>query len=113
MDWQREAVASNYVFTRDARTNRGVFAQWQRAFGAQSLQANVRQDDNSQFGGKTTGSVLWGWNFAKDLRVTASWGTAFRAPTFNDLYYPGFSNPKLRCHCANTPRSVRASCVNV
>jgi vitamin B12 transporter len=96
MDWQREAVASNYAFTQDARTDRGVFAQWQRTFGAQSLQANVRRDDNSQFGGKTTGSVLWGWNFAKDLRVTASWGTAFRAPTFNDLYYPGFSNPNLR-----------------
>lgn len=96
MDWQREAVASNYTFTEDSRTDRGVFAQWQRAFGAQSLQANVRRDDNSQFGGKTTGSFLWGWSFAKDLRVTASWGTAFRAPTFNDLYYPGFSNPNLR-----------------
>ena len=96
LDWQRETVASNYVFTQDARIDRGVFAQWQRAFGAQSLQANVRRDDNSQFGGKTTGSALWGWNFAKDLRITASWGTAFRAPTFNDLYYPGFSNPDLR-----------------
>jgi vitamin B12 transporter len=96
MDWQREAVASDYTFTEDSRTNRGVFAQWQRSFGAQSLQANVRHDDNSQFGGKSTGSFLWGWSFAKDLRVTASWGTAFRAPTFNDLYYPGFSNPDLR-----------------
>ena len=96
VDWQRETVASNYAFTQDARTDRGLFAQWQRTFGAQSLQANVRHDDNSQFGGKTTGSLLWGWTFAKDLRVTASWGTAFRAPTFNDLYYPGFSNPNLR-----------------
>ena len=99
MDWQREAVASNYTFTEDARTDRGVFAQWQRSFGAQSLQANVRRDDNSQFGGKTTGSFLWGWNFAKDLRVTASWGTAFRAPTFNDLYsptFPGFFHPNVQ-----------------
>ena len=96
VDWQRETVASNYAFTQDARTDRGLFAQWQRGFGAQSLQLNARHDDNSQFGGKTTGSVLWGWSFAEDLRVTASYGTAFRAPTFNDLYYPGFSNPKLR-----------------
>jgi vitamin B12 transporter len=96
MDWQRETIASNYTFTQDARTDRGVFAQWQRSFGDQSLQVNARHDDNSQFGGKTTGSGLWGWTFAKDLRVTASWGTAFRAPTFNDLYYPGFSNPDLR-----------------
>ena len=96
IDWQHETVASNYAFTQDARTDRGVFAQWQRSFSAQSLQLNARHDDNSQFGGKTTGSALWGWSFAKDLRVTASWGTAFRAPTFNDLYYPGFSNPHLR-----------------
>ena len=96
MDWQRETVASNYVFTEDLRSDRGLFAQWQRTFGAQSLQANLRRDDNSQFGGRTTGSLLWGWDFAKDLRVTASWGTAFRAPTFNDLYYPGFGNPDLR-----------------
>lgn len=96
MDWQRETVASNYAFTEDSRSDRGLFAQWQRTFGGQSLQANVRRDDNSQFGGKTTGSVLWGWDFAKDLRITASWGTAFRAPTFNDLYYPGFGNPDLR-----------------
>ena len=96
MDWQRETVASNYVFTEDLRSDRGLFAQWQRTFGAQSLQANVRRDDNSQFGLKTTGSLLWGWDFAKNLRVTASWGTAFRAPTFNDLYYPGFGNPDLQ-----------------
>ncbi len=96
LDWQRETVASNYGFTEDARSDRGLFAQWQRGSGAQSLQANVRHDDNSQFGGETTGSFLWGWTFDKDLRVTASWGTAFRAPTFNDLYYPGFSNPELR-----------------
>ena len=92
----RKPGASNYTFTQDARTDRGVFAQWQHGFGDQSLQLNARRDDNSQFGVKATGSLLWGWDFAKNLRVTASWGTAFRAPTFNDLYYPGFGNPDLR-----------------
>jgi vitamin B12 transporter len=96
LDWQRDRIASSTIYDVAARTDRGVFAQWQRTFGAQSLQANVRRDQNSQFGGKTTGSLLWGWNFAPDLRLTASWGTAFRAPDFNDLYYPGYSNPNLR-----------------
>jgi len=35
-----------------------------------------------------------------DLRLTASYGTAYKAPTFNDLYYPndGFyaGNPDLQ-----------------
>jgi vitamin B12 transporter len=96
VDWQRDTIASTTAYTVDLRTNRALFAQWQRTFGAQSLQASVRRDRNSQFGGATTGSVLWGWNFARDLRLSASWGTAFRAPTFNDLYYPGFSNPDLK-----------------
>ncbi|MGH8183628.1 MAG: TonB-dependent vitamin B12 receptor [Rhodanobacteraceae bacterium] len=96
VDWQRDRIAASTVYDQNARTNRGVFAQYQRSFGTQSLQANVRHDDNSQFGGKTTGSLLWGWDFAKNLRLTASWGTAYHAPTFNDLYYPGFSNPNLR-----------------
>ena len=94
-DWLRESVVSSTVYDVAARTDRGVFAQWQRGFGAQSVQANLRRDDNSQFGGKTTGSLLWGWDFTGDLRVTASYGTAFRAPTFNELYFPGFGNPDL------------------
>lgn len=94
-DWQREALASNMLYVESARVDRGLFTQWQRTFGAQSVQANLRRDDDSQFGGKTTGSLLWGWDFAHDLRITASYGTAFRAPTFNDLYYPYFGNPDL------------------
>lgn len=95
-DWQREHLASNTIYVENARIDRGLFAQWQRDFGAQSVQTNLRRDDDSQFGGKNTGSILWGWDFAPNLRVTASYGTAFRAPTFNDLYYPGFGNPFLR-----------------
>jgi vitamin B12 transporter len=30
-----------------------------------------------------------------ELRLTASYGTAFKAPTFNQLYFPGFGNPQL------------------
>lgn len=101
MDWQRESIASSAVFAQTARIDRGVFAQWQRAFGVQSLQASLRRDRSSQFGGKTTGSLLWGWGFAPRLRFTASYGTAFRAPTFNELYFPGFGNPQL------TPESSR------
>ncbi|HEX5352729.1 MAG TPA: TonB-dependent vitamin B12 receptor [Rhodanobacteraceae bacterium] len=96
LDWQRDRVASNPLFVRDTRSARGLFAQWQRVFGPQSLQLNLRRDHNSQFGGKTTGSALWGWNFASDLRVTASYGTAFLAPSFNNLYFPGFGNPDLQ-----------------
>ncbi len=94
-DWQRDEVESSDTYDRDRRTDRAGFAQWQQRFGTQSLQASLRRNDNSQFGGKTTGSLLWGWDFADHLRLTASYGTAFKAPTFNELYYPAYGNPLL------------------
>ncbi|WP_435014545.1 TonB-dependent vitamin B12 receptor [Xanthomonas arboricola] len=94
-DWQRDAIASSDNYDADSRIDRAAFAQWQQSFGAQSLQASLRRNDNSQFGGKTTGSLLWGWDVAEHLRLTASYGTAFKAPTFNELYYPDFGNPLL------------------
>ncbi|MFA0923295.1 TonB-dependent vitamin B12 receptor [Xanthomonas fragariae] len=94
-DWQRDEIASSDTYDADSRIDRAAFAQWQQTFGTQSLQASLRRNDNSQFGGKTTGSLLWGWNFAQHLRLTASYGTAFKAPTFNELYYPDYGNPLL------------------
>ena len=94
-DWQRDEVGSSEVYDLDSRTNRGAFAQWQQSFGRQSLQASLRHDNNSQFGGKNTGSLLWGLNFNDHLRLTASYGSAFKAPTYNELYYPDYGNPNL------------------
>ena len=94
-DWQRDRVGSNTLYAINHRINHGVFGQWQQSFGAQSFQASVRRDDNDQFGGKTTGSALWGWEMNDTLRLTASYGTAYKAPTFNELYFPGYGNADL------------------
>lgn len=95
-DWQRDEVEGTTVFDVDHRISRALFGQWRMRAGDQHLQAGLRREDNSQFGDATTGNLAWGWDFTEALRLTASYGTAFRAPTFNDLYYPGFSNPDLR-----------------
>ena len=49
--------------------------------GKHSLQLNARHDRDSEFGGKTTGSAAYGYEFMTNWRATASAGTAFRAPT--------------------------------
>ncbi|MDE2408655.1 MAG: TonB-dependent receptor, partial [Xanthomonadaceae bacterium] len=110
---QGQVLTAGYDFLRDranisdtwspfaaARGNRGGFVQYQGqlgtgTFGAQDLQLSLRHDNNDQFGGKTTGGIAWGLAFAGNWRATASYGTAFKAPSFNELYYPGFSNPLL------------------
>lgn len=63
--------------------------------GAQGWQANVRRDHNSQFGAQTTGSLAYGLQLSPGLRATASFGRSFVAPSFNQLYFPGFGNPLL------------------
>ena len=49
--------------------------------GAHTLQANLRHDRDSEFGGHTTGGMAYGYGFAPGWRVTAAAGTAFRVPT--------------------------------
>src|SRR5580765_267127 len=95
-DWQRDSLASDTIYDASRRNTHAVFADWRGDFGSQHVQLGARHEDNSQFGTHDTGHVAWGWDISKAVRVSASYGTAFRAPTFNDLYYPGFSNPNLR-----------------
>ncbi|WP_321945407.1 TonB-dependent receptor domain-containing protein [Paraburkholderia sp. J10-1] len=42
-----------------------------------------------------TGNVALSWAITPVYTARVSYGNAFRLPTFNDLYYPGYSNPNL------------------
>ena len=59
-------------------------------------QAALRSDHNSQFGGQTTGALAYAYRLSPAWRAGASWGSSFVAPSFNQLYYPGFGNPALQ-----------------
>lgn len=54
--------------------------------GAHALQANVRMDDDSEFGDHSTGSVAYAYAFAPQWSASASLGSAFRAPTLFQRY---------------------------
>ena len=105
VDWQNDRVTSTTAYDVTSRDDTGVFAEYLMKLGAHDVQLSARRDNDQQFGTKNTGNAAWGYNLNADLRVTASFGTAFKAPTFNDLYYPGFSNPNLR---PETSHSVNA-----
>lgn len=105
LNWSEE---SGYSYADPAfpdfdedRRNRALFASWRGKFAAHTLELSARRDDNSQFDGATTGNAAWGWQASEAFRVRASWGQGFRAPNFNELYYPGFfgfyaGNPALQ-----------------
>lgn len=65
------------------------------ATGPHTWQASLRRDENSQFGGITTGAAGYAFALSPAWRVGASAGTSQTVPSFNLLYFPGFSNPNL------------------
>lgn len=101
-DWQYDKVLSNSAYERTTRSNRAVFGEYLGQFGQADLQLSGRHDKNEQFGHHNTGSIAAGYRFSDALRVRTSYGTAFKAPSFNDLYYPYSGNPALKPETSRT-----------
>ncbi|WP_312738217.1 TonB-dependent vitamin B12 receptor [Stenotrophomonas sp.] len=96
VDWSEDNLdGSSAGYLVDSRRNTGVFVQYQGRFGRHQLQVSARNDDNAQFGNHATGSLGWAMDLGHGLRVNASYGTAFKAPTFSDLYDPWSGVPTL------------------
>ena len=84
----------------DSRNDTAVFGGWQAGFGSFDSEISLRRDDNSEFGGATTGSAALGWRYNEVLRIYASYGEGFRSPTLNEQFSPGYGgafagNPDL------------------
>ncbi len=108
LDLRRERVSASTAFARTRRDVKSAFGSYAAVLGPHSAQLSLRHDDDSQFGKHDTGNVAYGFQIAPQWRVSAGAGNAFKAPTFNDLYFPltdfgapGFpslsgGNPQLR-----------------
>ena len=99
-DYYRDRVESLKNYAETSRYNKAIFIQSQSTFENNDLQLALRRDKNQRYGSETTGNASWGYNLPHDLRLIASYGTAFRAPSFNDLYWPenawSKGNPNLK-----------------
>ncbi|SDZ64625.1 TonB-dependent receptor domain-containing protein [Pseudomonas sp. NFIX28] len=95
-DWYQDRVNSSTAFAEDSRWNRAAFVQHRFRADSFSTELGLRRDQNQQFGGQNSwsGTLTLPLNADNDVLLTYSEG--FRAPTFNDLYYPDFSNPDLK-----------------
>jgi vitamin B12 transporter len=92
IDYQNETIDSTVDYTNTSRYNTGVFAQYSSNPGRIAMQVAARVDDNEWFGSHTTGNFSISSKF-KPVTVIASYGTAFRAPTFNDLFWNNPATP--------------------
>lgn len=96
-DYQKDKIESNEEYERTSRWTRGMFSELHGELGDKwSTLVGARYEDNEQFGAHITESLGTGRRLNDSHRLTATWGTAFHAPSFNDLYFPGFGNANLK-----------------
>ncbi|KVN11057.1 MULTISPECIES: TonB-dependent receptor [unclassified Burkholderia] len=90
-----QSFESNRYSAPERHVNSGWLGYTGRLGGSQ-FQANVRRDQYSDFGGANSYYLGYGLDVTERWKVSASYSSAFRAPSFNDLYYPNAGNRSIR-----------------
>lgn len=93
IDWSNEAVLGDY-----AQTDRdlvGVYLLAEKQWDKLLAEVAVRYDDVENVDSETTYNLGLAYQFDAQWRLAVTTGTAFKAPTFNDLYYPNLGSPDL------------------
>lgn len=91
---------SGKAYDEAHRNLSALFAQYSIDYAGLLVDAGLRYDHNQQYGDKVTYNIGASYEVAQDFVLRSSYATGFRAPTFNDLYYPdtgyGGGNPDLK-----------------
>jgi vitamin B12 transporter len=87
-DITRQQVDSDTLFSQTQRDIKGVYIGVIQEQDAHQWQLNARHDNLSGYGGYDVGSVAYTYKIQPGFRALLNAGTAFKAPSFNDLYYP-------------------------
>lgn len=96
IEWYEDDISkSTSSFDETSRYNVGVYLTSLLHLGELEVESAIRNDDNQRYSSHTTWNVGVGYWLTDNYRVTTSVGTAFHAPTFNQLYYPKYGNPDL------------------
>jgi len=101
IDWYVDSLNSNTQYDEDERWNQALFVQHSWQGEVFSTELGLRHDKNEQFGSENTFNGALTYHLDADNDVILSYAEGFRAPTFNDLYWPAdpmrgaSSNPNL------------------
>lgn len=79
---------SNVDYAKSKRDMTAIYGQYSLEYEALTIDSGLRYDHDEQFGGATTYNIGTSYEMTDGLVARASYATGFRAPTFNDLYYP-------------------------
>lgn len=102
LEYLKQSVDSSQKYDKDNRDITSGFVGYNFDSDKYTLQSNFRIDDNSQYGRNTTYNIGAAIKPTDSLSVGANYANGFRAPTFNDLYWPGYGNPNLKPETSKT-----------
>ncbi|OAI21553.1 TonB-dependent receptor [Methylomonas lenta] len=95
-DYRVDEIQSSTKYDETSRYDIGVFGELHsKILDNHFINASLRWDENQAFGDSVTGNFGWRYNWEYGLSAFASFGNAFKAPTFNQLYFPNYGNPNL------------------
>lgn len=84
----QQELGGNVAYAVKERTTNSIIAGWLGESGPHQWQLNTRMDYNAQYGTHYSSGIGYGLHVTPKLRLSAAIGSAFKAPSFNDLYYP-------------------------
>ncbi len=87
-DHHKDKIVTKNTYAKTKRSNKGLFLVWQRTGDKFGTVANVRYDNNQAYGSNSNLNLQQSIRLTNGYQIIASYGTGFRAPTFNDLYWP-------------------------
>ena len=94
---RNEDRADSTSFRADVeRRNTALVLEFTGQSGPWAWQADMRRDNPSDFDSVGTGRVAGAYTLAPGLKLRALAGTTFRAPSFNDLYFPNYGVATLQ-----------------
>ncbi|WP_075988027.1 TonB-dependent receptor domain-containing protein [Vibrio fluvialis] len=92
VDGRRESLGddalsygSAHSLAGESRDTKGIFGSGKLTISDWVLEANVRHDKHDKYDGHTNWSVAAGYKLGEYHRVRASYGTAYKAPSYSDL----------------------------
>jgi len=91
-EFRRERAENSYL-NSSATSTTAIFAQDEWHLGKLLLVPGLRREHNTQYGPYTSGRLAGALALDEKTRLKSSYGTGFRAPTFDELYgYGGVPN---------------------
>ena len=87
-EWYDEQVSSSTAFSQTKRDAYAVFATARQQVNQWHFEQALRFDEVGDTDSETTYQLSAGYQVTDNLLVALTHGTAFKVPTFNDLFWP-------------------------